>query len=66
MHVVERFTRKGNTIEYQFSVEDPAVMVQPLVSRTQTLMLGEPGAHAMEAYPCHEMEQEHLRTNEQH
>ena len=66
MHVVERLTRRGNTIEYQFSVEDPAVMAQPFLSRTQTLMLGEPGAHATEDYPCREMEQEHLRTTERH
>ncbi len=66
MHVVERFTRKGNTIEYQLTVEDPAVMAKPFVARPRTLMLGAAGSHAVEDYPCREMEQEHLTTNERH
>jgi hypothetical protein len=66
MHVVERFTRKGNTLEYQFTVEDPAVMVKPFVARTRMLMLAQAGKHASEDYPCREMEQEHLTTNERH
>lgn len=66
LHVVERFTRKGNTLEYQVTAEDPAVMAKPFVARPRTLMLGSAGAHAMEDYPCREMEQEHLTTNERH
>ena len=66
MHVVERFTRKGNTLEYQLTVEDPAVMAKPFVARPQMLMLAQAGKHASEDYPCREMEQEHLTTNERH
>jgi hypothetical protein len=66
MHVVERFTRKGNTIEYFYTVEDPAVMTKTFASRPRTLMLGQPGQHATEDYPCYEMEQQHLTTNERH
>jgi hypothetical protein len=66
MHVVERFTRKGNTLEYQYTVEDPAVMKQPFVSAPRTLMLGPLDQHAEEDYPCLEKEQEHLTTNERH
>ena len=66
MHVVERFTRKGNTLEYQLTVEDPAVMAKPFVARPRTLMLAPAGKHASEDYPCREMEQEHLTTNERH
>jgi hypothetical protein len=66
MHVVERFTRKGNTLEYQFTVEDPAVMAKPFVARPRMLMLAQAGKHASEDYPCREMEQEHLTTNERH
>jgi hypothetical protein len=66
MHVVERFARKGNTIEYSYTVEDPAVMTKPFVSRPRTMMLGQPGQHATEDYPCYEMEQQHLTTNERH
>jgi hypothetical protein len=66
MHVVERFTRKGNTLEYQLTVEDPAVIAKPFVARSRTLMLAPAGKHASEDYPCREMEQEHLTTNERH
>jgi len=66
MHVVERFTRKGNTLEYQLTVEDPAVMAKPFMARPKTLMLAPAGQHASEDYPCREMEQEHLTTNERH
>jgi len=66
MHVVERFTRKGNTLEYQLTVEDPAVMAKPFVARPKVLMLAPAGKHAREDYPCREMEQEHLMTNERH
>ena len=52
MHVTERFTRKGNTIEYQLSVEDPSVMARPFVARPRTLVLGRAGTHATEDYPC--------------
>ncbi len=66
MHVVECFTRKGNTLEYQVTVEDPAVFAQPFAARPRTILLGGADAHAMEDYPCREMEQEHLLTTERH
>ena len=65
MHVEERFTRKGNTLEYQARVEDPA-FAKPFVSQPRIVMLGSAEAHAMEDYACREMEQEHLTTNERH
>ena len=64
MHVVERFTRKGNTLEYQFTLEDPAVMTKLFAGPPRTLLLGQPNGHATEDYPCREMEQVHLTTNE--
>jgi hypothetical protein len=66
MHVVERLTRKGNTIDYEVTVDDPAVMAKPFAGRPRTLMLGHAGQHATEDYPCREMDQEHLTTNERH
>ena len=65
MHVVERFTRKGNTIQYELTVEDPAVMVKPFTAK-RTMLLGKPGEHAAEDYPCYETDQQHLTTNERH
>ena len=29
MHVIERFTRKGDTLEYSATVEDPNVLMKP-------------------------------------
>jgi hypothetical protein len=37
MHVVERFTRQGNAILYDVTVEDPEVLVEPWVLPTRTL-----------------------------
>jgi hypothetical protein len=39
MHVVERFTRQGDTILYDVTVEDPEVLVEPWVLPTRTLRL---------------------------
>ena len=37
MHVVERFTRQGDVILYDVTVEDPTVLVEPWVLPTRTL-----------------------------
>jgi hypothetical protein len=37
MHVVERFTRQGNALLYDVTVEDPEVLVEPWVLPTRTL-----------------------------
>jgi hypothetical protein len=37
MHVVERFTRQGDTILYDVTVEDPEVLVEPWVLPTRTI-----------------------------
>jgi len=37
MHVVEKFTRQGNTILYDVTVEDPDVLVEPYVYPTRTV-----------------------------
>ena len=39
MHVVEKFTRQGNQILYDVTVEDPEVLVEPWVMTTRTLRL---------------------------
>ena len=45
MRVVERFTRRGDTILYDVTVEDPEVLVEPYVLPTRTLRLNpDPGA----------------------
>ena len=37
MHVVEKFTRQGDAILYDVTVEDPEVLVEPWVLQTRTL-----------------------------
>jgi hypothetical protein len=39
MHVVERFTRQGDVILYDVTVEDPGVLVEPWVLPTRTVRL---------------------------
>jgi len=40
MHVTERLTRKGDTLEYSATVEDPNVLTKPFDLRTQTFKIG--------------------------
>ncbi|HEX4137061.1 MAG TPA: hypothetical protein VHY84_20795 [Bryobacteraceae bacterium] len=37
MHVVERFTRQGDVILYDVTVEDPGVLVEPWVLPTRIM-----------------------------
>jgi hypothetical protein len=39
MHVVEKFTRKGDEILYEVTVEDPDVLLEPWVMEPRTLRL---------------------------
>ena len=39
MHIVEKFTRKGDEILYEITVEDPDVLVEPWVMAPRTLRL---------------------------
>jgi hypothetical protein len=39
MRVIEKFTRTGNLIRYEVTVEDPVVLAQPSVMNLRTLPL---------------------------
>jgi hypothetical protein len=39
MHIVEKFTRKGDEILYEITIEDPDVLVEPWVMTPRTLRL---------------------------
>src|SRR5207244_10419845 len=39
MHIVEKFTRKGDEILYEITIEDPDVFVEPWVMPSRTLRL---------------------------
>jgi hypothetical protein len=66
LRVTERFTRKGNTLLYEATVDDPTVFAKPFSPKSRTLIVGKPGEHAAENYPCVEFDQAHLTTNERH
>jgi hypothetical protein len=66
LHVVERITRKGNALEYQYVADDPTMFTKPFSPKPVTLLLGMPGEHAPLDYPCVEMDQSHLTTTERH
>src|SRR5438270_16651 len=55
LHVVERFTRRGNKMEYQVTVDDPKVLLQPWIWEPRTMALNpDPNAKLPEDYPCSE------------
>jgi hypothetical protein len=57
MRLLERFTRKGNTIEYSYTLEDPEVFVRPFTTAyTWTLdtWSEEGNQDRMFEYACHE------------
>jgi hypothetical protein len=39
LHVVERYTRQGNTLRYEATAEDPNVMTKPWIMNPQTVVL---------------------------
>jgi hypothetical protein len=65
MHVVERFTRKGDTLTWQATVEDPDVLLQPFVMAARTIKLNpNPKATLTEDLPCEERDMKHMMTKE--
>jgi hypothetical protein len=76
LHVVERFTRKGNTLAYDVTIEDPTLFTgpwKPLASEVSGNVAGRPGsttrlltegAHAIPDYPCVERDREHKVNND--
>jgi hypothetical protein len=66
MHVVERLTRKGNALRYEVTVEDPEAMTKPWSPRPRTVVLGKPGEHVEQNYPCSERSTPHLTNLDRH
>ncbi len=66
LHVVEKFTRQGNTLKYEVTMEDPTLFAQPFTPEPRMFILGKSVEHAQENYPCEELDQQHLTTNERH
>jgi hypothetical protein len=67
MRVVERFTRKGNTLLYEVTVEDPVVLAEPWVMNPRTLRLAaNPGIVAAERGSCTDTELGQVTTQFRH
>ena len=68
MHIVEKFTRKGDEILYEITVEDPDVLVEPWVMEPRTLRpngAADAGLVAERAY-CEVYETGHIVTQMRH
>lgn len=64
MRVEERFTRVGNSLHYDVTVFDPAVLLQPWVMNTQVLQLNQSAAPYLEDPPCLDFDSDHMVTRE--
>jgi hypothetical protein len=65
MHVIEKYTRTGNTLRWEATVEDPDVLVEPYHVEGRTLRLN-PNTKATltEDLPCEERDSQHMVTHE--
>jgi len=60
LHVVERFTRQGNEVRYEVTVDDPEMLEQPWVLAPRMMKLNtSPTAMLIEDYPCSERDVTH-------
>ena len=67
MHVVERFSRKGDTMTWSATVEDPGVFTKPWEMTPRTLRLNpNPKALLEEDPPCLEQDGPHIVTDDHH
>jgi hypothetical protein len=65
MHVIEKYTRNGNRLTWQATVEDPDVLTEPFVGRPRTIQLNpNPKATLIEDLPCEERDSQHIVTHE--
>lgn len=66
MRVVEKFTRKGNEVLYEVTVEDPVMLLKPWVMPAQTLRLSQNNAIIGERGSCTESEHEEVSSQFRH
>jgi hypothetical protein len=62
MKVIERFTRQGNLLRYQATIEDPEFLEEPWVMVPNRILVlnTDPNAYVPEDLPCQEMDREHM------
>ena len=66
MRAIEKFTRKGNEVLYEVTIEDPVMFVKPWVMPAQMLRLSQNGAIIGERGSCTESEHEEVATQFRH
>jgi hypothetical protein len=66
MRVIEKFTRTGNTLLYQVTVEDPVVLVEPWVMPDRRLTLAGNNTIIAERGSCTESEHKEVATQMRH
>lgn len=58
-HVIERYTRRGNMLIYEATVEDPVMFTKPWVVTPRHLILGGPDQELFETF-CVSLDKEHI------
>jgi hypothetical protein len=67
MRVIERLRREGNILNYQVTVEDPEVLLEPWVMNPRQLRLNtDPSAYLPEGQPCRDYDRENMVTQIRH
>jgi hypothetical protein len=66
MRVIEKFTRTGNQLLYEVTVEDPEVLVQPWVMPARTLRISNNPVIIAERGSCTESELKEVSTQMRH
>ena len=66
LRVVERFSRKGDTLVWDVTAEDSKVFAKPFKPQLRTLVRAPEGVHAEQDFGCVEMDQDLLTTTERH
>jgi len=66
MHVIERFTRDGDMLKYEVTVEDPNVLTKPWTMTPRLLKLDPTIIMSGDDAPCVEADMPHMVTKEHH
>ena len=66
MHVIERFTRNGDLLKYEVTVEDPNVLTKPWTMNPRLLKIDPTIVMSGDDAPCVDQDMPHMVTKEHH
>jgi len=66
MHIIEKFTRTGNLMTYDVTIEDPVMFVQPWVMNQRTLRIANNPTIIAERGSCSDSEHEEVTSQFRH